>query len=64
MPNESPIMEFGLTDHAQFEMARRQNTEADVAQVLSAPEHMETVRPGRMVYQSQVEFGDPGRGYL
>jgi hypothetical protein len=64
MPIESAITEFRLADNAQFEMARRQISEADIAQVLSVPEHMETVRPGRMVFQSRLESGDPGRGYL
>ena len=64
MPEMSPITEYHLTDHAQFEMERRQITEADVAQVLSAPEQTEMVRPGRVVYQSRVEFGEPSQRYL
>ena len=45
-------------------MARRQITEADVAQVLSAPEQAEEVRPGRWVCQSRIERGLPARSYL
>ncbi len=59
-----PILEFRLTDHAQFEMERRRITEAEIAQVLSAPEQMEVLRPGRAVYQSRTEFGEPPKTYL
>jgi hypothetical protein len=60
----SPITDYRLTDHAQFEMARRQIAEAEIAQVLSAPEQIEIVRPGRAVYQSRVEFGKSAQTYL
>jgi hypothetical protein len=36
-----PIGNFHLTDHALFEMTRRQLTEEHVIQVLSAPEQTE-----------------------
>jgi hypothetical protein len=61
MSDKSPLAEYRLTDHAQLEMKRRQISEAEVAQVLVAPEQMEEVRPGRVVYQSRIEFGAPGR---
>jgi hypothetical protein len=61
---EPPITEYRLTDHARLEMERRQITEAEVAQVLSAPQQANDVRPGRAVYQSRVEFGTPVRVYL
>ncbi len=64
MSETLPITEYRLTDHAQLEMKRRQITEAEVAQVLSAPEQTEEVRPGRVVCQSRVEFGVPARLYL
>ena len=64
MAEGTPITEYRLTDHAQFEMKRRQIGEAEIAQVLSAPEQIETVRPGRVVYQSRVEMGEPTRVYL
>jgi len=64
MPETSPITEYRLTDHAKLEMKRRQITEAEVAQALSAPEQTEEVRPGRVVYQSRIEFGAPVRVYL
>ena len=64
MSETSPITEYRLTDHAKLEMKRRQITEAEVAQALSAPEQTEEVRPGRVVYQSRIEFGAPVRVYL
>ncbi len=60
----SPITEYRLTDHAQFEMERRQITDAEIARVLFAPERVEMVRPGRAVFQSRMEFGEPSHTYL
>jgi hypothetical protein len=45
-------------------MERRQILETEVASVLSAPEQAERVRPGRMVYQSRIEYGEPPGIYL
>jgi hypothetical protein len=45
-------------------MARRQISEAEVAQVLSAPEQNEPVREGREVFQSRIEVGNPPKTYL
>ncbi len=64
LPKVPPITEYRLTDHAQFEMERRQITKAEVAQVLSVPEQTEMVRPGRAVYQSRVKFGESPQNYL
>jgi len=61
---DSPITEYPLTDHPQLEMERRQITEAEVAQVLAAPEQIEVVRSGHAVYQSRIGFGEPARIYL
>ena len=58
------ILQFRLTDHAQLEMQRRGIGEAEVARVLSKPGQVEVVRPGRVVYQSQVEMGDPPKTLL
>jgi hypothetical protein len=58
------IKDYRLTEHARLEMARRQITEDDVAQVLSAPEQVEVVRPGREVYQSRVELDASPKLYL
>jgi hypothetical protein len=64
VPEVPPITEYRLTDHAKFEIERRRITEAEIAQVLSEPEQTETVRPGRAVLQSRVEYGDPSQTYL
>ena len=64
MPGLAPLTKYHLTDHARFEMSRRQITEADVAKVLSAPEQTEMVRAGRALYQSRVEIGEPLKIYL
>jgi hypothetical protein len=64
MQHISPPNEYRLTDHARFEMKRRGISEAEIARVLSAPEQADLVRPGRAVYQSRTEFGEPGKTYL
>ena len=58
------IVEHHITDHARFEMERRGISEAEIARVLSAPEQSDLVRPGRVVYQSRMEYEEPGRIYL
>lgn len=63
--SEAPsITNYRLTDHARLEMERRQITEAEVAQILAAPEQIREVRPGRVVCQSRVKLGAPARVYL
>ena len=59
-----PPAEYRLTDHARFEMERRGISEAEIARVLSAPEQSDLVRPGRVVYQSRMEYEEPGKIYL
>ena len=59
-----PIRTYRLTDHARLEMARRQISEAEVGQVLAAPEQTECVREGRAVYQSRMERGEPPKTYV
>ena len=59
-----PISEYRLTDHARFEMERRQISEAEIAQVLASPEQTEWVRPGRAVYQSRMKYPGSARVYL
>ena len=59
-----PIRTDRLTDHARIEMARRQINEADVAQVLAAPEQTECVREGRAVYQLRLEWGEPPKTFV
>lgn len=43
-----------LTEHAAGQMARRQLSEADVRRVLTAPEEVLPVRPGRVVAQGLI----------
>jgi len=64
MAKPAAITEYRITDHAREEMARRQISEAEVAQVLAAPEQSETVREGRTAYQSQIETSEPPKRYL
>jgi hypothetical protein len=58
------ITTYRLTDHARFEMVRRQISETEVASVLAAPEQTECVRAGRAVYQSRIGLGEPSKLYL
>ena len=60
----TPITAYRLTDHAQLEMERRGITEPEVAQVLSEPEEVELVRPGRAVYQARIHYREPSHAYL
>jgi len=64
MAQISPPVEHRLTAHARFEIQRRGITEAEITRVLSAPEQADLVRPGRVVYQSRIEFDEPGKIYL
>ena len=64
METVAPTTTYRLTDHAQMEMARRQIPASDVARVLATPEHMEMVRPGRVVYQARLAWGTPPATYL
>ena len=64
MSEVAPVTEYRLTDHARFEMERRQISETEIAQVLLHPEQSELIRPGRAVYQSRVKLGESLRTYL
>ena len=64
MAKPPAIAEYRITDHARQEMARRQISEADVAQVLSAPEQSEPAREGREIFQSRIKIGEPPKTYL
>jgi len=64
MSETMPIIEYLLTDHARLEMERRGIAEAEIDRVLSKPEQIQRVRPGRVVYQSRVEFGEPPKTYV
>ncbi len=64
MAAPEPVTEYILTEHARFEMFRRGITEAEVAQVLSAPEQSSVDRPGRNMYQSRISSATTGKTYL
>ncbi|MFC2016025.1 DUF4258 domain-containing protein [Chloroflexota bacterium] len=64
MPQPSPPVEHRLTGHARFEMERRGISEIEIARVLASPEQADLLRPGRAVYQSRIEFEEPGKIYL
>ncbi|MEA3225965.1 MAG: DUF4258 domain-containing protein [Planctomycetota bacterium] len=64
MAKVEPIANYRLTEHALEEMARRQISQDDVAEVLAAPEQIGSVRQGRSVYQSRIEAGKPPQKYL
>ena len=51
-----PIKEHRLTDHALFQMKRREVKESEIAQVLSAPGQAEIVRPGWVVVDVDREI--------
>jgi len=53
-----------ITDHAYFEMQRRDISEEIVRKVLEEPDQVEEVRPDRRVYQSKIKFKDSNRTYL
>lgn len=55
---------FVLTQHALQEMTRRGISQEQVEQVLTSPQQVEEVRPGRVVYQSIVEMEKENRPYL
>lgn len=58
------ITKFSFTDHARLEMARRQISEAEVAQFLSSPEHSETVTARRQIFQSRIRWSERTKTYL
>ncbi len=53
-----PIDDYILTDHARAELSRRGLSEAIIHVILSAPEQRCAVRPGRVVLQSRLPFGE------
>lgn len=61
---EAPLKVYRLTDHARLEMGRRQISEDEIAKILAKPEQILNDRPGRMVYQSRIDMGEPPNPYL
>jgi hypothetical protein len=60
----SGVPNYVLTEHALFEMRRRGLSGDAVRQVLASPEQRFDVRPGRVVLQSRITMGMPGKRYL
>lgn len=56
------VVDYLVTPHAAFEMARRGIAEVIVKQVLTTPEQRLVVRGGRDVFQSRVTMA--GKTYL
>ena len=59
-----PIIDFVITAHAAYELARRGLSEENVRAVLLAPGQRLEVRPGRVVLQSRLVDADAGTEYL
>lgn len=64
MAKVKAIRNYRLTEHGKEQMARRQISQENVANVLAAPEQIEVVRQGRNVYQSRIKTGKPPQTYL
>jgi hypothetical protein len=64
MKRQDRLADYRLTDHARFEMIRRQISEEEVARILSNPEQVLEVRPSRFIYQARVKFGESSKTYL
>jgi hypothetical protein len=58
------ISDYIVTDHAAFEMVRRQIPEAVLRRVLADPEQQLEAREGRVLLQSRVKMGVPERTFL
>ena len=58
------LQHYVLTEHACWEMQRRDVSETEVAMVLQTPGQREEVRPGRCVYQSRLRFRESPTEYL
>ena len=59
-----PIVQYVITAHAAFEMARRGISEEVVNTVMLAPEQRLLVRTGRVVLQSRVDPGSEQKATL
>jgi hypothetical protein len=58
------ITQFALTEHALFEMKRREINDDEIALTLAEPGQTEIVRPERAIYQRVFQLGDPPVPYL
>jgi len=58
------VKEYVISTHARFEMERRGIVEADIERVIKQPEQKFEARPGRCIYQSRIQCGNPSVEYL
>jgi hypothetical protein len=55
---------INFSDHALFQMNRRDISESEVVGVIQNPELTVEVRPGRVVFQSLLMKGAPVKAFL
>jgi hypothetical protein len=53
-----------FSDHALFQMQRRSISEDAVREIIQNSGQTEEVRPGRMIFQSRIMSGEPGKEFL
>jgi len=58
------VSNYVVTEHALFEMERRDLAEDAIQEVLRSPEQRFDVRPGRVVLQSRMMMGPSEKQYL
>ena len=59
-----PITDYVITSHARYELSRRGLSEDAIRAILLAPEQRIEIRPGRVVLQSTISSGEPGKAFL
>lgn len=59
-----PLSRFRIKDHARFQMERRQISEDQVRQVLTAPQQVIDEGGSRYVYQSKLYSPESGKERL
>jgi hypothetical protein len=59
-----PLRKFLIKDHARFQMERRQISEDQVRQVLTAPQQIIEKESGRYIYQSRLHSLESGKERL
>ena len=59
-----PIHEYRLTPHAEFQMRRRGIGKELVHKVITTPEQVVVVRPGRVICQSRLKREGSEQRYL
>ena len=53
-----------FTEHALFQMQRRNISAEDVKAIIEDPEQTDEIRPGRVVMQSRILAGEPPKTFL